>query len=120
VITYDRATIFRTAWKAAKARPEYQRAQNWTPGPDYGRPRPVTAAERRAIFAECLRQQWACAKSAMKHRLAALAAFPAPRPAAELERLLFALDCTDFHRAREMAAVASLRLELDAARLLAA
>jgi|GEM_PF-2000323 len=119
-MTYDRATIFRTAWKAAKARPEYHRAQDWTPGPNYGRPRPVTSAERRAIFVECLRQQWVCAKSAMKHRRAALAAFPEPRPVAELERLVFALDCADFHRMREMATLASLRLELDAARLLAA
>lgn len=119
-MTYDRATIFGTAWKAAKARPAYHRAQDWTPGPNYGRPRPVSAAERRAIFAECLRDQWACAKSVMKHCQAALAAFPAPRPVAELEGLLFALDCTDFLRCRELSAVAALRKELDAARVLAA
>ncbi|WP_134682442.1 hypothetical protein [Paracoccus ravus] len=119
-MTYDRAAIFRIAWAAAKSRPAYHRAQDWTPGPNYGRSRPVTAAERRAIFAACLRQQWACAQSAMKHRRAALAAFPVPRPVSELEDLLFALDCTDFQRARDTFAIAALRQELDAARLLAA
>lgn len=119
-MTYDRATIFRRAWSAAKARPEYRHAQDWTPGPGYGRSRPVTAAERRAIFAACLRDQWACARSAVKQRLAALAAFPNPMPVKELETLLFALDCVDFHTARDRAAIAVLREELGVARLVAA
>lgn len=50
-MTYDRAAILRTAWAAAKARREYHYAQDWTPGAGYGRLRPVTGAQRRAIFA---------------------------------------------------------------------
>ena len=116
-MTYDRATILRTAWAAAKARREYHHAQDWTPGPGYGRSRPVTGAERRAIFAACLRDQWACARAVMKHRRSALAAFPKPRPVEELQTLLFALDCADFHRSRELSTIAALRHELDAALL---
>ena len=119
-MTYDRAAILRTAWAAAKARREYHHAQDWTPGPGYGRSRPVTGAERRAIFAACLRDQWACARSVMRQRRAALAAFSNPRPVAELQSLLFAVDCADFHRAREASAIVALRHELDAARALAA
>ena len=89
-MTYDRAAILRNAWAWARREAGWTVAYDWTPGPTYGRQRAATAAERRAIFAECLRRAWATAKAQAAYRIACAARFA--RPAAIMEREIAALD----------------------------
>ncbi|CAM3142589.1 hypothetical protein PANO111632_05070 [Paracoccus nototheniae] len=119
-MTYDRAEIFRNAWARTKADHDYCEAYDWRPGPTYGRKSTPTAAERRTVFAKHLRNAWTYARNAAQRRKAAITAFANTRPVAELKSLLFALDCGDFHRARELTAMAALRAELATAQAIAA
>lgn len=61
-MTYDRAAIMKAAWALARRERGWTEAHDWTPGPRYGTRRPVTPAERRVLFAECLRRAWAGAR----------------------------------------------------------
>lgn len=108
-MTYDRAAILRTAWAWARQEPGWSVAYDWTPGPSYGAQRKPTVAERRAIFAECLRRAWGAAKAA-----AAYAAKPA-RPKAAVLFDLTALDGKNRWTPADYAHRAALSLELRAA-----
>lgn len=99
-MTYDRAAIFRSAW--ANVKTGYGHC--WTK---------LTGEAKRRLFAQSLRQAWKFAKLAVTRKA------KNPR-VAEIKGLLFALDCADFHRTRELTAIAALRAKLATAQAMAA
>ena len=117
-MTYDRAAIFRTAWRWARQEQGWNAAYDWTPGPTYGAQRDPTAAERRAIFAACLRRAWAAAKADAAYRRAMLDAFA--RPVAEVEHEIAALNGKNRWTVADYAQRDRLAAELHAARCQAA
>ena len=112
-MTYDRAAILRTAWAWARREAGWSVAYEWTPGPSYGAQRKPTAAERRAIFAECLRRAWAAAKAKAAYRRSLAAV--APRPLAEIQREALALDGKNRWTPADYQTADRLRAELAAA-----
>lgn len=60
---WNTSAIMRRAWAWAKADRDFHSAYDWTTGVGYGRPIPVPAAERRAIFAKYLARAWEAAKA---------------------------------------------------------
>ena len=73
-MTYDPAAIMTTAWDMARRERNWSSVEDWTQkGLHYGRKRPTTSAERRVLFASCLRRAWAAAhyRVAAQRRFAA-------------------------------------------------
>lgn len=112
-MTYDCAAIMKDAWTKARRERGWSTTEDWTQtGPAYGRKRPTTPAERRALFAECLRRAWAGARfrAAAQRRFLA-AQTPAGRAiAAEIDATLNrdGLRWADFRR------MDALRQQIDA------
>lgn len=89
--TATRRAAMKMAWGLVRGfmNGEYRLVQDWTPGPTYGRQRPTTAAEKRAVFGKALRQAWQGVKQAEAARAAqaAMEARPSEDLAAEILHL---------------------------------